>query len=475
MAVENRVSRHPDIATGRLTADEYATNFSDLHPPLDRHRAVVEADRCYFCYDAPCVTACPTGIDIPLFIREIMTGNPKGAAETIYDANILGGMCARVCPTETLCEEACVREKAEGKPVRIGELQRYATDIYMQEEGRQPFARAPATGRRIAVVGAGPAGLSCAHRLAMHGHDVVIYDAREKAGGLNEYGIAAYKATNGFAQAEVEFILGIGGITVETGKALGRDFSLTDLRQSFDAVFLAIGLGGVNALGLADEEAPGVENAVEYIAALRQAANLAMLPVGRRIIVVGGGMTAIDIASQSRRLGAEDVTIVYRRGPDRMGASEYEREVAQTDGVRIRYNAMPKRILIRDGHVSGLELEYTAERDGRLAGTGETFTIEADVVFKAIGQTFVPLPLNGSADSIEMVGGRISVDEERRTSVPGVWAGGDCIAGGEDLTVAAVEDGKQAAESINRALGAAVGLAAGVPGAVSHVSTMTAV
>ncbi len=187
------VDRVPDIAAGRLSEHDYLANFGDLHPPLDHHQALVEADRCYFCFDAPCTTACPTGIDIPMFIREILTDNPKGAAETILSANILGGMCARVCPTETLCEEACVREMAEGKPVRIGELQRYATDILMKE-GRQPFQRGEPTGRRVAVVGGGPAGLSCAHRLAMHGHDVVIFDAKPKIGGLNEYGIAAYKA-----------------------------------------------------------------------------------------------------------------------------------------------------------------------------------------------------------------------------------------------------------------------------------------
>jgi glutamate synthase (NADPH/NADH) small chain len=444
--------RVPDIAPGRLLAEDYAANFRDLHAPLDKHQAVVEADRCYFCYDAPCITACPTGIDIPMFIREILADNPKSAAETIFAENIFGGMCARVCPTETLCEHACVREQAEGKPVRIGELQRFATDVYMNEEGRQPFERAPATGKRIAVVGAGPAGISCAHRLATYGHDLVIYDARPKAGGLNEYGIAAYKSPNGFAQAEVDFILGIGGITVVNGKALGRDLDLAELRKNYDAVFLAIGLAGVNALGLADERVSGVEDAVDYIAGLRQASDLSTLPVGRRVVVVGGGMTAIDIASQTKRLGAEDVTIVYRRGPEKMGASEYERELAQTDGVKIKFNAMPKRLVTDGGRVTAAEFEYTAERDGKLAGTGETFTLEADVVFKAIGQTFVPAGLNGSADEFAMQGGRIRVDDERRTSVPGVWAGGDCVYGGEDLTVAAVEDGKVAAESINRAL-----------------------
>lgn len=445
------VDRVPDIAAGRLNPEDYVANFSDLHPPLDRHQAMVEADRCYFCFDAPCVAACPTGIDIPMFIREILTDNPKGAAETILSANILGGMCARVCPTETLCEAACVREAAEGKPVRIGELQRHATDALMAE-GSHPFTRAAPTGRRVAVVGGGPAGLSCAHRLAMHGHDVVIFDARPKIGGLNEYGIAAYKTVDGFAQAEVDFILSIGGIIVESGKQLGRDFTLAELREDFDAVFLAMGLAGVNALGLGEGQVAGVSDAVAYIAELRQAEDLATLPVGRKVVVIGGGMTAIDVASQSKRLGAEDVTIVYRRDAARMGASAYEQELAQTSGVKIKHNALPRQLVSSGGAVVAVEFEYTAANDGSLGGTGETFTVEADAVFTAIGQAFIPAALDGTDGAIELNAGRIRVDEECRTSLAGVWAGGDCVAGGKDLTVVAVEDGKIAAESIHRAL-----------------------
>ena len=441
----------PDIRPGRLRADDYLRNFSDIHPPLDRHQAFVEADRCYFCYDAPCIQACPTSIDIPLFIREILADNPKEAARTIFSQNILGGMCARVCPVETLCEEACVREAAEGKPVKIGLLQRYATDTLM-ETGEQPFQRGALTGKRVAVIGAGPAGLACAHRLAMRGHDVVIFDARPKGGGLNEFGIAAYKAPGGFAQAEVDYILGIGGIALETGQALGRDFTLAELKEDFDAVFLAVGLAGVNALGLPSEEASGVADAVDFIAELRQARDLSSLPVGRRIVVIGGGMTAIDIADQTKRLGAEDVTIVYRREKAKMPASEYEQYLAQTDGVGIKTNAMPKRLVVEGGRLAGIEFEYTADKNGKLAGTGETFTLPADQVFKAIGQTFDPMPLNGSGAKLELDGGRIRVDADRRTSLMGVWAGGDCVAGGEDLTVAAAADGRIAAESIHRAL-----------------------
>jgi glutamate synthase (NADPH/NADH) small chain len=409
---------------------------------------MVEAGRCYFCYDAPCMSACPTAIDIPLFIREIAAGNPKGAAKTIFDQNILGGMCARVCPTETLCEEVCVRETAEGKPVKIGELQRYATDTLMRS-GEKVYARAKATGKRVAVVGSGPAGLACAHRLAMHGHDVTMLEARDKAGGLNEYGIAAYKVVDQFAAREIAFILSIGGIKIKTGMALGKHVSLDDLRSDYDAVFLGLGLAGVNALNAEGEDVAGVADAVDYIGVLRQAKDLAKLAVGRRVVVIGGGMTAIDVAVQSKLLGAEDVTILYRRGKAQMNASGYEQDLAQTKGVRIKHWVRPRRIIAAKGHVTGIECEYTVENAGKLAGTGETFTLAADMVFKAIGQTFDPGPIS---KAIKLEGGRIKVDAERRTSVKGVWAGGDCAAGGDDLTVTAVADGREAAMSIHRTL-----------------------
>jgi glutamate synthase (NADPH/NADH) small chain len=440
------------IVAGRLAPEEYAANFADLHPPFDRHEAVVEADRCYFCYDAPCMHACPTAIDIPLFIRQIATGNPLGAAKTIFDQNIFGGMCARVCPTETLCEEACVREEAEGKPVQIGRLQRYATDMAMAQN-RQFYERAAPTGKHVAVVGAGPAGLACAHRLAMHGHDVTIFEARPKPGGLNEYGIASYKTVDGFAQAEIDYILAIGGITIEYGKALGRDISLTELAERYDAVFLGMGLAGVNALGADGEETQGVANAVDFIAELRQAEDLARLPIGRRVVVIGGGMTAIDAAVQAKLLGAEEVTICYRRGQEHMNASEYEQELAAANGVVIRHWLQPKRVLAEEGRVTGLELEYTRLEDGRLVGTGETLRLAADQIFKAIGQTFAPKALNGTGKvGIALERGRIKIDAEGRTSMPKVWAGGDCTAVGEDLTVTAVAQGRDAAESIHKAL-----------------------
>ena len=450
------IAAHPpgisDVAAGRLDRAGIDANFSDLHPPLTRHEAKVEAERCYFCFDAPCQKACPTSIDIPLFIRQIAADNRDGAARTIFDANIMGGMCARVCPTETLCEEACVREAAEGKPVTIGLLQRYATDPAIAT-GKSPYARGAPTGKRVAIVGAGPAGLACAHALAVGGIESTIFEAREKPGGLNEYGIAAYKTVDGFAAREAAFILSIGGIEVRRA-ALGEDVKLDDLRRDYDAVFLGIGLGATNKLGLPREgELENVIDAVDYIARLRQAEDLTELPVGRRVVVIGGGMTAIDVAVQSKRLGAQSVTIVYRRGADAMKASRFERELAQTSGVVIRTWARPVSLEGHGDALSGVIFEDTHEHEGVLASPGSVFRIEADMLFTAIGQRGTPAALDGA--QIDMKDGRIVVDAERRTSLEGVWAGGDCVLGGEDLTVSAVEDGKQAARSIISALGVA--------------------
>ncbi len=449
--MDTPASRACGIHAARLNLADYAVNFGDAHPPLTRAQALIEAERCYYCHDAPCATACPTGIDIPSFIHRIAQDNNRGAARAILEANPLGGMCARVCPTEALCEQACVRNTNEDKPVEIGSLQRYATDAFFEKPGAPLFQRAAATGKRVAVVGAGPAGLACAHGLAVRGHDVVLFEARPKLGGLNEYGLASYKTTDNFAQKEVEWLLAIGGSQVRTAHQLGRDIALDILLGAYDAVFLGLGLQGVNALGVAEPTATGLRNAVDFIAELRQSTDLSTLPVGRRVVVIGGGMTAVDAAVQSRKLGAEEVTIVYRRGAEAMSASAVEQQWAQTNGVTIRHWAAPKEVLSEGGAVKGVRFAATALSGGKLVETGETFTLDADMVLKAIGQTFVAEPVG---KSIALEGGRIATDAEGQTSLARVWAGGDCRVGGRDLTVEAVEHGKVAAVSIHAALSA---------------------
>jgi glutamate synthase (NADPH/NADH) small chain len=394
--------------------------FADAHPPLSPAQAVMEANRCTFCYDAPCMAACPTDIDVPGFIRGIATGNMAGAALKILDENIFGGACARVCPTEILCERACVWTEA---PIAIGALQRVATDWQMARG--MPFTRAAATGRRVAVVGAGPAGLSCAHGLARLGHEVVVYDAAGKPGGLNEYGIAAYKMADDFAAREVEFILSIGGIKMETQMSPGLDALCAD----YDAVFLAVGQAAVNGLGVPGENLPCVRDAVAFISELRQSAP-AGVAVPRRVVVIGGGNTAIDAASQAKLLGAEDVTILYRRGAAQMSATADEQEWAKRHGVAIKFFQAPVAV---------------EAVDGALCVVTETERFAAELVLKAVGQKFAGL------EGVAVAGGRIVVDAGYATSRPGVFAGGDCVAG-QDLTVRAVRDGKLAARAMHRFL-----------------------
>ena len=438
-----------DIRCERLDLDEIRLNFSELHEPLTELQAIQESARCLFCHDAPCTEACPTDIDIPGFIRKIASGNLRGAARTILSENIMGNTCGNVCPVEELCEQVCVKNTSEEKPVVIGQLQRYATD-HVLENRVQLFKRAPVSDKKVAIVGGGPAGLSCAHRLAMLGHSVTIYESREEPGGLNEYGLAAYKMLEERAAREVIYILDIGGIHLETGKTLGEDFDLSDLRRDYDAVFIGLGQNAVNALDMENETIDGVYNAVDFIERIRQE-DLLKLPVGRQVVVIGGGNTAIDMAVQIKKLGAESVTMVYRRGFDEMGATVYEQEVAQTNGVLIRTHAQPHRILSENGQLSAVEFETTKkDASKQLTGTGETFVLPADQLFKAIGQALDAAPLEGN-EQPELIHGRIKVDEFQHTSLPDVWAGGDCT-GGMDLTVTAVQDGKIAAINIDEYL-----------------------
>ena len=442
--------RRADIRPGRLAPEAYAAHFADHVPPLTEAQALLEASRCLYCYDAPCMQACPTRIDVPSFIRRIAEGNVRGAAESILTSNPLGGMCARDCPTEVLCEQVCVRNTEQGQPVAIGRLQRYAVDELMAGAHQPVFMRAPSTGRRVAVVGAGPAGLACAHALARAGHAVTLLDAKPKPGGLNEYGIAAYKVAGGYAQREVQWLLGIGGIELRCGWRLSSAEQLQALRREYDAVFLGLGLADTYRLGIAGEALEGVVDAVEFISHLRQARDPATLPVGRRVVVIGGGMTAIDAGVQSKLLGAQSVTIVYRRGAQQMPASRKEQDLAQIQGVGILHWLAPVEVLGEGGSVRGVRFARQRLEGGRLVPVGEELTLEADMVLKAIGQRLDAGVL--SECGLAQRDGRIVVDESGRTSVANIWAGGDCVADGDDLTVYAVAHGLRAAHDMDTQL-----------------------
>lgn len=425
--------------------------FSDIKPALSHRQAVIESARCYYCYDAPCVKACPSDIDIPSFIASIHHEDVNGAAETIYEQNIMGGSCARVCPTEILCEQACVRNKEEEcAPVLIGLLQRHATDNAVFPD--HPIGRASSTGKKVAVVGAGPAGLSCAHRLAVLGNEVDVFEAQSKAGGLNEYGIAKYKLTNQFAQKEVDFILGVGGITIHYNKALGKEIHLTDLTERYDSVFLGIGLQDTRELGLANESSIGVLNAVDFIKELRQANDIDQLDVPRTsAVVIGAGNTAIDIACQLKRLGTEEVTLVYRRGEADMSATDHEQHIAKEHQVRIKTWARPVEIRAdANNHVSAVRFAKTRIDNGKLMDTGEFFEVACEAVYKAVGQS-----LAYPADETQLPdigGGKISTMDNFKTTISKVFAGGDCTGVGQDLTVEAVQQGKLAAMAIHNYL-----------------------
>jgi glutamate synthase (NADPH/NADH) small chain len=420
-------------------------------------QAVLEAERCLYCFDAPCATACPTSIDVPSFIKRISDGNLRGAARAILESNPLGGMCARVCPTENLCEAVCVRNtQEEGKPVAIGRLQRHAVDALMQSTQPQIFKRGAPSGKKVAVVGAGPAGLACAYTLARLGHEVVVFDANTKAGGLNEYGLASYKTPDGFAQKEVQWLLDIGGIEIRNDWKLETVAQLNALREGYDALFLGMGLSTTHQLGVLGEQLDGVQDAIRFIAHLRQADDLAQVPIGRRVVVIGGGMTAVDAAVQSKLLGAEDVHIVYRRGAETMSASSAEQAWAQTNGVTIHHWLAPVEILPHTtavSHVGAIRFEHQALIDGKLSPTGDTQTWQADLVLKAIGQQ-LGNPVLAEA-GFKLSGGRLATDDAGLTNLKGVWAGGDCRAGGLDLTVEAVEHGKRSAQAIHAFMTAA--------------------
>lgn len=442
------------IAPNRLTEKQYEENFSEIHPQFDnKEAALVEANRCLFCYDAPCIKGCPTNINIPKFIKQITTDNIKGSAHTIFISNIFGGGCSRVCPVEKLCEGNCVYNLLDEKPIEIAKLQRWATDKIIKEKGKL-FDRKDSNGKKVAVVGAGPAGLSCAHVLSREGIDVTVFEKESKGGGLMTYGIAAYKVTPTFCEDEVDFITSLGGIDIKYDHALGKEVTLEGLQKDYDAVYLGIGVGLANRLNIPGEDLEGVVDAISFIYDIRTK-GFSNIPVGNKVAVIGMGMTAIDAATQSKRLGSSDVTMVYRRSESEKNCTQVELDIAMLDGCKMQWLASPKEIIGENGKLTALVCDVmklgAPDYSGKPAPipTGETITIEVDMVIKATGQSpFIDLV---NENGIENNRGKVLL-KENKTNISGIFAGGDCVNGGKEV-VDAVQAGKDGAAAILKYLG----------------------
>ncbi len=437
------------MAKTRLSAEDLARNFAQLHPPLDRNQALAEAARCLYCWDAPCTRACPAGIDVPGFIRQILHGDATGAAETIFRENILGGSCARACPTEVLCEGVCVDQVLKDRPVEIARLQRYATD-HAAAHGLRFSEPGPDTGYKVAVVGSGPAGLACAHELRVLGHAATIHEARDVPGGLNTMGLANYKVTREFALTEVEPVRDMG-VEIKLASPIDPD-GLQRLMTEYDAVFLGVGLGTTYELGIPGEDLPGVMEALDFIFQMHFGV-LTDCEVGTQVVVIGGGNTAVDVATGSVRLGAERVTMLYRRTADIMSAFRYEYDLAKKDGVAFEWLVQPLEFLSRDGKLSGVRCQRLKlngeDRQAALEPIPDSeFELPCDMAIKALGQSPLSRLLEGIA-GLSFEKGRVVIEPETgATSLPGLYAGGDCISKGAEL-VNAVQEGKIAARGID--------------------------
>ena len=440
------------IKNNRLYSSEYEENFSDIHPPFETpDAALTEANRCLFCYDPPCMKACPTSINVPKFIKQIATDNPKGSAHTIFSSNIMGAGCSKVCPVEKLCEGACVYNLMHETPIHIAKLQRYSTEKAMENQW-QLFERKPSTGKRVAIIGAGPAGLSCAHTLSREGVEVTIYEKEAKGGGLMTYGIAAYKVTPKFCEDEVNYITSIGGISIKYNHELGKHITIEELQRNYDAVYLAFGVGLARQLEIPGENLFGVVDAIKFIYDLRNN-DYSSVAVGDKVAVIGMGMTAIDAATQAKRLGASEVTILYRRTQEEMPCTEVELNIAKLDGCNIVWLASPKEVVGDGENVTHLICDVmelgAPDASGRRSPvvTGETFTLEVDMVIKAAGQ--MPFEDLVGSNHLENSRGKVAVQQKSITNLNGVFAGGDCVNGGREV-VDAVQAGKDGAHAILR-------------------------
>jgi glutamate synthase (NADPH/NADH) small chain len=440
-----------------LDITQIEQNFAEINPALTTAEALHEANRCLYCFDAPCMHACPTHIDVPSFIKKIATGNLHGSARVIFDANPIGATCARVCPVEVLCEGACVEKTLLQKPIEIGRLQRHATDFAMTS-GRQIYKKGESNGKSVGIVGSGPAGLSCATYLARLGYDVTVYERKQKAGGLDTYGMAEYKMPQSVSLDEVEHIAAIGvkfilNTEIVHGETAGSEilgevntvgFDL--LNDWHDAIFLGVGLGDTNRLNIPGEDLDGVYDALHFIEHIKTRA-WETIPLGRTVAVIGAGNTAIDAVTQAKRLGAEKVVMVYRRTEKDASAYDYELELARKDGVEFVWQAAPIGVLSDDGqhHVTGLRCEKT---DGSL----ELFEIHCDMIIKAVGQQ----KMRSFFETVARVDidekGRVVVNDQMQTSNPKLFSGGDCSNGGAEA-VDASQMGKLAAIGIHQALG----------------------
>jgi len=436
----------------KLPAEQYEANFAELHPPFTPNSATAEANRCLYCFDSPCMKACPTHIDISTFIRKIATGNLKGAAKTILQSNWIALTCAKACPVEVLCEGACVYNERGETPIQIGRLQRFAIDRYF-EQGMQPlFTPAQKNGKSVGIIGAGPAGLACAAELALMGYDVTIYEAKEKPGGLDTWGIAPYKVTQKDSLNEVRLVESFG-VTIKRKTRVGKDISAEELTRKHEAIFIGIGLASATDLKIPGENLDGVVDALDFIEKVTSR-KWTSVDVGRRVAVIGAGNTAIDAVTEARRLGAEEVMIIYRRGRGEMPAFDFEYELAAGEGILFHFLTSPKRI-IGSGHVEAIECVRMRLGEPDAGGRrraepipGSEFQIPVDMVIKSVGQniekTFLKMIPN-----VECSGGNVVVNPHSyQTGNPKFFAGGDCINGGMEVVNAAF-DGKQAAHGID--------------------------